>query len=389
MPVTKVLSPRDNPPDTPDAAEAEFLDICKKVGDGFPVADKKEIKWNKKDPLHFWQSLAFVLCKKELGCVGVASFQVESSEIGKTEHKLFITANTKFSSDEQNEITAIINMFLDLKPVNEIGKRILPRHVTYILEQVNKILPLHLELFMKSSPEGLEDVINEFAAEIKALWERIKSGQTLVLDDVYPLLESISNNDDMLKEMKDDAEKDLPATRRAAYRLYKIFRVCQDIVFVWNKVKRHQQNPALLHLSREFEFINHDCHAELAILKTAEECCISKTLYIGVSKRPCYCCSIFLKAVAQNSVAKFKISIVTTSGKLYTSWKRVEGWHEEEYKRVWANVVENEVVKKHLSEKLEGLRKESDNNSSLSGSGSDDNDNYPQLKDLALSRRDR
>jgi hypothetical protein len=49
---------------------------------------KKDIIWSKKDPLHFWQSLAFTLRSEELTCVVVSSFVDTQGQ-----NKLYIASN--------------------------------------------------------------------------------------------------------------------------------------------------------------------------------------------------------------------------------------------------------------------------------------------------------
>ena len=139
------------------------------------------------------------------------------------------------------------------------------------------------------------------------------------------------------------------------------------------KVQRHQQDEALKSLEKQFQFISLNCHAELALLKSAKDNCKSKTLYIGVSKRPCYCCSLFFKAVTENGGTDFQISIVTTHGKLYANWSRIGYCFETEFNQVWAKVIED----KSTLEKR--LQQQTDDNSSVSGN-SPDEDNVAIIK---------
>ena len=83
-------------------------------------------------------------------------------------------------------------------------------------------------------------------------------------------------------------------TRRAAIRLCKMIRIIEDIDFVLKRIKQHQKDQSLKSLLKPFQFIENpsECHAEIAILNSAAGQCASKTLYIGLSKRPCYCCSL-------------------------------------------------------------------------------------------------
>lgn len=153
-----------------------------------------------------------------------------------------------------------------------------------------------------------------------------------------------------------------------AYHLMKMVRILEEFNFVWKKVKLHQQDISLKSLAKELQFVSLNCHAELALLKTANHYSVSKTLYIGVSKRPCYCCSLFFKAVEENNSVNFSISIVTTHGKLYGKWSRIENCFEKEFNQVWAKVIE---VKSAL--KIQ-TQQQTDDNSSASGSSSDEDD---------------
>jgi hypothetical protein len=126
-----------------------------------------------------------------------------------------------------------------------------------------------------------------------------------------------------------------------AFRLMKMTRVFEEIHFVWKKVQRHQQDKSLKSLKKEFQFLSLNCHAELAIVKTAKDYSVSNTLYVGVSKRACYCCSLFFKAVEENKSTDFRISIVTTHGKLYGKWSRIENRFEKEFNQVWSKVVQD------------------------------------------------
>ena len=135
-------------------------------------------------------------------------------------------------------------------------------------------------------------------------------------------------------------ENTTEATKRMAFHLCKMVRIHEDIVAM--KVKLHQADASLKLLSNPFEFIENrnNCHAELAILKTAADRCVSRTLYIGVSKRPCYCCSLLFKTVEKRKCMKFNISIVTTHGKIYGNWNKIDGFLVEEFRLVWVKVIE-------------------------------------------------
>lgn len=350
-PVTKI-SPSNGPfPDAAPRAEAEFNRICEQLKAPVQILLKKDILWNKKDPLHFWQSLAFTLRSDDLACVAVSSFVDTAGQ-----NKLYIASNDPMTSSQQQEVTEIINMFLDLKPLEEITAKLLPRHLPCIIKQFKKITLGQLEAFAQEFPSQLAQ-----AAEIMFYSKGIS------LDDIRSLMNLIVENRKVLDAMKDGtAEGTSEATKKMAYHLCKMDRVGEDIHFVLKKIHRHQQDPSLKSLSTPFQFISLGCHAELAILKTAKDHCASRTLYIGVSKRPCYCCSLFFKAIQENKSTDFNISIVTTHGKLYPGWSRIDRYFEREFNQVWAKAGEDIVARgKHL-------QPQTDDNPSESGSSSDD-----------------
>jgi hypothetical protein len=68
---------------------------------------------------------------------------------------------------------------------------------------------------------------------------------------------------------------------------------------------------------------------------------------------------------------KFNISIVTTHGKLYGNWNKIEGFLVDEFRLVWAKVIEKRAV----IEKSD-IRMATNDNSSVSGSNSDDDSLY-------------
>ena len=98
-------------------------------------------------------------------------------------------------------------------------------------------------------------------------------------------------------------------------------------------------------LSRSFNFVSFNCHAELSILISAKDCNKFNTLYIGVSKRPCYCCSLFFKAVTENRSVPFKISIVTSHGKFYKNWKIADNLSfETEFIQVFTKIIQDKSL---------------------------------------------
>jgi hypothetical protein len=355
-PVTKISPNKGSFPDT-TGQEAEFNQLCDNLKGPVQMVLKKDIIWSKKDPLHFWQSLAFTLRSEELTCVAVSSFVDTQGQ-----NKLYIASNDPMTTSQQREITEIINMFLDLKPVNEIAAKLLPRHLSYVTKQFDKITPAQLRKFTSEYP-------GELSTAVKTLSVKYISGDALTLDDIWKLTKLITENRRVLKAVKDGSTQDISeATRKMAFHLMKMVRVFEEINFVWKKVQRHQQDGSLKSLKKTFQFISLNCHAELAILKTAKDYSESKTLYIGVSKRPCYCCSLVFKGVEENKSVDFSISIVTTHGKLYGKWSRIENCFEKEFNQVWAKVVADK------SALIKQTPQQTDDNSSVSGGSSDEND---------------
>ncbi|KAI3660582.1 hypothetical protein MP638_000122 [Amoeboaphelidium occidentale] len=204
---------------------------------------------------------------------------------------------------------------------------------------------------------------------------------TIVPEDFSDLLGMIWKNKDILGKLKDSAAA-LKEIKRVSYHLCKMVRFYEEILFVHKKIKRHRDDPAFKSLSKTFHFVHDNCHAELAILKAAKDCCTSKTLYIGVSKRPCYCCSLFIKAVEANNKVPFKISIVTTHGKLY-GWTKMsnEDFFNREFEQVWAKAIQD------YNSRKKRLQQQTDDNSSESGSSTQEQapiKDFPDLKKTLL-----
>ncbi|KAI8900681.1 hypothetical protein BC833DRAFT_581015 [Globomyces pollinis-pini] len=236
------------------------------------------------------------------------------------------------TNSQQQEITEIINMFLDLKPMNDIAAKLFPRHLSNVIKRFQKINDYQLQEFIAYYPGELSNAIQKLF---------VKIGQ---LDDFRTLMNLITDNRKSLCLITEDSTKNVSKeTKKVAFHLLKMVRLSKEIHYVWKKVHRHQQDKSLTSLKKQFQFISFNCHAELAILKVAKDSCISKTLYIGVSKRPCYCCSLFFKEV--NKSTNFNISIVTTHGKLYTKWNRIENDFEKEFNQVWVKVIEDITIR--------------------------------------------
>ena len=337
---------------TSTGAEAGFNQLCNILKGPVQMVLKKEIVWSKKDPLHFWQSLAFTLRCEELTCVAISSFVDTQGQ-----NKLYVASKDLMTAYQQQEITEIINMFLDLKPMNEIAAKLLPRHLSYIVKQFKKINLAQLEAFTLEFPSQLSQYV-----------ETLFHSKTFHLDDIREFMNLISENRKVLKAVREGSQDISEASSKMAFHLLKMIRLSEEIKFVWKKVQRHQQDESLKSLKKQIQFISINCHAELAIVKTAKDSSVSKTLYIGVSKRPCYCCSLFFKAVQENKSTDFSISIVTTHGKLYSNWRRIEDCFEKEFNQVWAKVVKDKSALKKQPPQ------QTDDNSSESGSSSDEDD---------------
>jgi hypothetical protein len=343
--------------------EEEFNKLCQTIKIPIQITQKRDIVWHSRDPLHFFQSLAFVLRSESLTCVAVTSF----TDIEQVT-KLYIASNQTITQSQQREMTDILMLFLEMKPSKEILAKVLPRQLSYIIKQFLKGANVFSE-FVKYYPGNLATKVKELM--YIALFER-----KLTLDDMCPLLKLIWEERNVLRSIKAGNLENTKETIRMAYHLCKMIRIHQDINFVAKKVKIHQEDVSLKLLSKSFEFIENrnNCHAELAILKTAADRCDSKTLFIGVSKRPCYCCSLLFKAVAERQCMKFNISIVTTHGKLYGNWNKIEGFLVDEFRLVWAKVIE----KKAIIEKSD-IPMVTDDNSSVSESSFDDDSLYDEL----------
>lgn len=352
-PATKVSPPKTAFPNSNKGDEQEFNRICDELRTvkGLQMVDKKTIEWNKKDPLHFWQSLAFVLRSEDLVYIAVSSFVDKNNQ-----NKLFIASNNEMIEGQKQEISDIINMFLALKSEEDIAEKVLPRQLPYVMKQFRKTFGL-IESFEADVPPALD----ELAKKARAVITKYFAKQTAP-EDFSQLLNLIWINKKRLVEMRDSSAAS-KESQRLAYHLCKMVRFYEEILFVHKKFKRHQEDPAFKSLSKAFQFVHDDCHAALAILKTAKDRCTSNTLYIGVSKRPCYCCSLFIKAVEANNKVPFKISIVTTHGKMY-GWKKMsnEDYFNREFEQVWAKVIKDRKSKEKRPQQR------TDDNSSESGS---------------------
>ncbi|KAI8893501.1 hypothetical protein BC833DRAFT_286064 [Globomyces pollinis-pini] len=345
-------------------AEAEFNQLCNNLKRPVQMVLKKDIIWSKKDPLHFWHSLAFTLRSEEHDCVAVTSFVDRQGK-----NKLYIASNDPMTASQQHEVTEIINLFLDLKPVNEIAAKLLPRHLSYIIKQLDNITTIQSQSFAAEVPGAvaLSDKVIELRMKLNNV--DIRAGETLSLEDISTLVNLITDNRKVLRAIKDGSTQDISeATRKLSFYLMKMVRLLEEVNFVWKKVQLHQKDESLKSLKRQFQFISFNCHAELAIIKIAKDHSISKTICIGVSKRPCYCCSLFFKVVEENKSTDFSISIVTTHGKLYGKWSKIENCFKKEFNQVWTKVIEDTTALKMQTPQ------QIDDDSMVSGIISDEDD---------------
>jgi hypothetical protein len=136
-----------------------------------------------------------------------------------------------------------VNLFLDLKPVNEIAAKLLPRHLSYIIKQFRKILEPSVYTLFKKVPNRLELLEslfkeNNFPEDLSTLIAKLIFKQTLSLDDIRKLMNLITENRRVLKAAKDGSTQDISeATRKMAFHLMKMVRVFEEINFVWKKVQ--------------------------------------------------------------------------------------------------------------------------------------------------------
>jgi hypothetical protein len=351
------ISPTEcsSPESFADDVEEQFIELCKRLKTPVQIIPKTEMIWNRREPLRFFQSLAFVLRSESYPDIAVSSF-VDTQ--GAT--KLYVASNQSMTVTEQKEITEIIDLFLEMSTATEIDAKVLPRQLSYIIKQFRKGAPL------------VDDFIKDFPGDLANLIEDLMFKRRLSLDDMYPLLKLIWGKRKDLRLMKAGTSANATEeTRRMAFHLCKMVRIFEEINFVMKKVKNHQEDASLKSLTKPFHFIENKnkCHAEIALLNTAVEHGASKTLYIGVSKRPCYTCSLFFKAIEEFQSVNFKISMVTTSGKLYGNWNKIDGFMAKEFNLVWASVVEKRDMIHNSHTKIDN-----NDNSSCSGSSSDEYD---------------
>ena len=227
-------------------------------------------------------------------------------------------------------MTNIINLFLEKRAVKEIEAIVFVRQLSFIIKIFNKIMDPSLFEAIKNlmCHEKLLEIFFATLALPDVLKEQISKllfKEILNMEDLLPFLELIWERRDTLRlliaQYPEDSE-----TKRMAKQLCKMVRIHKDVRFIANRIKSHQNDKSLTMLSRPFYFVENtwNCHPEIAMLKAAIDHSNSDTLTIGVSKRPCFCCSILFNSVEYFKCIKFKISIVSTNGKLYNNWNIID-----------------------------------------------------------------
>lgn len=102
------------------------------------------------------------------------------------------------TTSQQQEITEIINMFLDLKPVNEIAAKLIPRQLSYIIKQFKKINRAQLDAITQEYPSPLSQYVeNKFRTKNPSM------------DDIRTLMKLITDNRRILRSMKDGPTQDI------------------------------------------------------------------------------------------------------------------------------------------------------------------------------------
>lgn len=125
-------------------------------------------------------------------------------------------------------------MFLDMKPAKEIVLKVIPRQLSYIVKQLDKIKIAQLNSFTKKYPGELPAMIKTYKKKM--------IDETLSHDDIKSLVKMVWYQ---LRKIKDDANENTEEdTKRMAFHLCKIIRVLEEIDFVATKIKSHQQDQS-------------------------------------------------------------------------------------------------------------------------------------------------
>jgi hypothetical protein len=135
------------------------------------------------------------------------------------------------------------------------------------------------------------------------------------------------------------------AAQKMAYDLCKMDRV------VLKKLPKLQADPTMEAISVYFTWLPR----RTGNRKGCQRLLRVKSLYIRVSIRPCYFCSLFFKAVQEN-----RRTLVSTHGKLYGKWNKFEGCIENKSNQVWAKTTEEDVVTSENCLSESGSRPEED-----------------------------
>ena len=179
------------------------------------------------------------------------------------------------------------------------------------------------------------------------------------MNQIIFFLKSISKE---LIEIRDDKTLS-DKSNDTAKRLIKIFKIDGDIKYIKKQIKTHKSDNLLKSMSSSpIVFVTNDenVHAEIALFKVAHESCKHETtVFIGVQKRLCYMCSLFFKTF---TTVQFKVSIVTTHGKLYPEWNTIKGFFDFEFNQVLQKA--KYVMESKIDEKKNLLAMKTDENSS-------------------------
>jgi hypothetical protein len=103
---------------------------------------------------------------------------------------------------------------------------------------------------------------------------------------------------------------------------------------VWLNIRAEFEN---FDLTADVLFVSSGIHPEIELFHCAmRQNDAPKNILIGVSKRPCYCCSLFFKEIWQS--LKIHVYIVPTDGKICKSWN-VPHRFSEQRRTVWNRIL--------------------------------------------------
>lgn len=293
------------------------------------------IRLRRTNPLKFYEALAYALKSQENTNIAVTSFIDKAGE-----SKLYIATKESISIHEREEMSDIVLLFLDHSMnINHLLEKILPRHLPFIFKKLQKINIDQKEEFSKTYPGDVSDALEYFT--------RISyNGYTEEsLKAVRYLLALIWRDQTQFKSIKADGYS--IHLRDIAKNFLKSIKLMKGIKFINNRMTLHKKTKSVKTLQTQFQFVSYNCHPELAILNIAHDNCALHILYIGVSKRLCQCCSLFLKKIEVSKKLKFRISCSLTNGVFEDNWGRIENFFfETEYDQVL------EVIINHSNSKI-------------------------------------